>query len=528
LLYPSSSTEQEPDYLWDKIEFPEMKANYLSVNNFFSSSYLFRGDGTGATDKDYHETWPGLATFMRICQEIFLLYDFSRMNLSGGNPPSEECTFKKWIELITEHFPKACESQFLLKNSGKVGSEGEDAHNNRMKSQLLFVALNKSIFAISYSSYSQISPILVIELENFRKLLVEQYFKKPSSLQVSRWMRLLIKQGNGFFLEAISNIFTSIKSPPLSFSSSNDLISQQEEEQDQDEDKEISSFLKQIFFDDSEELLSMICKHLDEQYLFYLCDRETLIAYLKGLQRLYSLTNGKTNTTNLFDHLLFYKGSVYSSLAHFLVHSSFFLNDKRKFRNDEDNEIPDDHENEVKNYYLQPLTAIHWLQIFCDDLEVNLDGKYVDIDNYQLPLLSYAINSTHLSRPLILEIVQFLVLEAKVNMNHIGSISDGNDQLYVTPLCLAVFRRNMQVIDFLLKNGALTTETNAESPLLFILQKKIHQLDHLPPFSLPILQRLLQAGADLNEYKSRNYYDPDQIYEEALPLLSINKRQRID
>ena len=148
-----------------------------------------------------------------------------------------------------------------------------------------------------------------------------------------------------------------------------------------------------------------------------------------------------------------------------------------------------------------------------------------------LIIVAYTTYCNHLSKEFQWKVVKYLILEAKVNMNAIGTITDGNDPMYVTALCLAVYHRYSKLIHFLLIHGAITVgvdPTISISPLLFILQKKFNQLTatNNKRFSLKIFEKSIAAGASLEEYKSCVHYDPDEIYSEALPYLSLHKRQK--
>jgi hypothetical protein len=93
----SSAVEQESDYLWDKIEYPESTETYISTNNQFQSVHLFTSF-QDIDDNSFHETWPLLTTFLRVCQEIFLLYDITK-NISNNTGEEEEDTKMSMIDI---------------------------------------------------------------------------------------------------------------------------------------------------------------------------------------------------------------------------------------------------------------------------------------------------------------------------------------------------------------------------------------------------------------------------------------------
>ena len=305
LFSPSSPSDdgeeedrQESDYLWDKVEYPDITENYISGNNLFAPSCVFKriDNELDEDDDSFHETWPRLATFS---------FTHQVATTDGG-----VSSYEQWVRIIEEIFPLACAPKYLfllLPNAN-----GDDEEKLRLKARILFVSLSQSIFSISYSSCSSMA--MKENIEKFRRNLIQQYFFNSSSSasSIAGWVMILIKQGNGFFLKALADFLTSVTNNDRMNGSNNG------------DDRAMISFLQNII-PDCDEVLSIIAECMEKNFIFYLSDREAIIAYLQSLHRLDCLATGVTEfSTNLLDGSLYYKYEVYTSFAHFMFSSAFF------------------------------------------------------------------------------------------------------------------------------------------------------------------------------------------------------------
>jgi hypothetical protein len=540
-----------------EIDTDDFFSEFTVNGNFYgfpseSSQHLIDGDSSHGDDTDFHEYWGLTHAILTSVQEVWLLLDFHiQHHLSPLSSTMEgydgDSLYAYWMTHCLQPYlsTSACDPKHLFVTKAG-GDDEEEANKARVCAMMYFTAISNAffspnmVFSISPSpspslsdsdsdSHSLcVSKTVIDTQERIRKTLLQSFLQQENANQAkfSTWIWYLVKTGKGYPLEALANLFV------VNSLVDHDAENADNDVNDKDNDKELKTLITTFLqmhkstFENTEGLATNVGKILMEEipdgktrklWKVYLSAIESFVLMTEKYKNLDQEEKNSWRSSYRHGPLSLFTGRVevnydsYESLAHYMVkENGVAQDDDDDDEKDGEGDKQDEKDEELSGEFIG---VAETLQLF---VESGADFSAIRVDEcYGLPILSTAAQKGDLAA------VKYLV-KLGLDMDECGGIDDGNDPMYVCALSLAVMDGNLNMVKFLLKSGADVNASDGSPPLLFACQHTIHLTDGASSFSEEILMALLDAGADVETYKTCNYFNEEHIFPEALPLLGLD------
>lgn len=505
-LFSIGLSKADDKFWFEDVDFTHL-SSYMGRDPTMTSVHPCYLNTEEDNDENLHLTWPHIATFFRACQEVLLLSDIAG-TVEGAPVACASYTFwlRNKLSFYVSRGTVFNDAAILLFAKDKSGEteESEADHNRRMLYFTFFNALGHSVFLPVASGHAQPTVwdfaagdvALLEELRRLRGCILERYFFNQDEDVVSRWLSSLAFEGKLSVLES----FLAILAPP-SFHCENEggaiVIG------DLEADK-VSGWTSRIL-PCASDIVSSMANMMYKQYYFSLHHIPKLIDFFSNLQVLYSFAGHHFSSSKyLIDASVESESDCADTLAHYILQNMPNGGNESRY-----------------------LTHENWLVLLYSKTN---RVKLADINTrdalgpYRLPLLHTVVKLGNLA------LTRLLIETLGANIDSLGSMDDGNDEMFVTPLSVAVLYRHEDIVAYLISNGAVLhpiDDSLTPSPLVFAVQKTIHIIRGAKTFSPAITQMLLDAGATADHYLSSYHCEEEAIFPEALALLHLHKKAKI-
>ncbi len=478
-LFSVGLSKADDKFWFEDVDFTRL-SSYMGRDPTITSVHPCYLNTEEDTDENLHLTWPHIVTFFRACQEVLILSDIAS---TKARSPVACSNYAFWLRnKVSFYVSKGAvfnDATILLFAKDEMGEtteeESEAEHNRRMLYFTFFNTLGHSIF-LPVASGPAAQPTvwdfaagdvaLIEELRHLRGCILEGYFFNQDERVVSRWLSSLAYGGKLSVLES----FLAILAPPcFRCESEGGVLATGDLEADR-----VSGWTSRVF-PGATEIVSSVANMMYKQYYFSLHHIPKLIDFFSTLQVLYAFARPRFSSSKcLIDASVEAESEsgCADTLAHYILQSMPNGGNESRY-----------------------LTHENWLVLlFSKTNRVKIaDINTSDVlDRHRLPLLHTVVKLGNLA------LTRLLIETLGANIDSLGGMDDGNDEMFVTALSVAVLHRHEDIVAYLISKGAVLHPIDASltpSPLVFAVQKTIHLIRGAETFSPAITQMLFDAGA---------------------------------